>query len=154
MIMVFHHYMPPVVFIVSSPVVCNIYCDIVFRNSDCLKVSAEVGVISSTARMLSDCLQFAILQKVAKGPSCKQCQNTELPKQRRPWVLTQNNPMQTHKAHAENSTVKRHGCQFLKNVVSFSLNQEVKNLFFQPTTTHIVIESHVDKFFVTCVMCS
>jgi len=42
---------------------------------------------------------------------------TNISKQSRPWVLAmQKHPMQTHKAKAENGTVKHHDCQFLKNV--------------------------------------
>lgn len=78
MTMVFHHYMPPVVFIVSSLVACNISCNIVFLNTDmtCLFEGLHWwrGYFSSTARMPFDCLHFAILQKDAKGPICKWCQ--------------------------------------------------------------------------------
>jgi hypothetical protein len=51
---------------------------------------------------------------------------TNISKQNRPWVLAmQKHPMQTHKAKAENGTVKHHDCQFLKNVVLFeSRSQE------------------------------
>ena len=83
-------------------------------------------------------LQFC--KRMLKGQFANDVKKyTNISKQNRPWVLAmQKHPMQTHKAKAENGTVKHHDCQFLKNVVLFeSRSQETVHQNHRSTYCYI-----------------